>query len=170
MSIIWIIAIVIGSLSFLLFLMMILGLSIGDSAPIRHYIYDYQSSLENNLITLFISPWLIPWLIFEMILWSIRKKPLCGPNVEFKEFRHSGYCNRCQIFIYDEPTVIKIQKKHVDIGFDWIAQLIEKRSAYQCKSCGRTFCKECIEKKGILNNSGGRNCFRCNGQFKIVNL
>jgi len=78
-------------------------------------------------------------------------------------------CTMCRTAIYGEETVIERQKRAVYVNFNpFEAQLIEQKSGYRCKSCGREYCKDCLEKKAPGNAYGGKSCPRCGGLFEIM--
>ncbi len=78
-------------------------------------------------------------------------------------------CEMCRSTIYGEETVIEKQKRAVYVNFNPLeAQAIEQKSGYRCKSCGREYCKDCLEKKAPANAYGGKSCPCCGGLFEIM--
>lgn len=78
-------------------------------------------------------------------------------------------CEMCRTAIYGEETVIARQKHALYVNFNPLeAQAIEQKSGYRCKSCGREYCKDCLEKKAPGNAYGGKSCPRCGGLFEIM--
>ena len=77
-------------------------------------------------------------------------------------------CCLCSIETYGEETVIKEQQYALMRGDTYYAQRIEQKSAYRCKSCGKEYCKDCLEKKAPGNAYGGKSCPSCSGLFEIV--
>jgi DNA-directed RNA polymerase subunit RPC12/RpoP len=78
-------------------------------------------------------------------------------------------CEMCRSTIYGEETVIEKQKRAVYVNFNPLeAQAIEQKSGYRCKSCGREYCKDCLEKHAPGNAYGGKSCPRCGGLFGIM--
>ena len=77
-------------------------------------------------------------------------------------------CHMCHNIMYGEETVITLQKGALAQNNFLEAQRIEQRSGYRCKSCGKEFCKDCIEKKAPSNNYGGKSCPKCGGLFDII--
>ncbi len=91
----------------------------------------------------------------------------------FKSFTGGGAagpkCTMCRTTIYGEETVIARQKQAVYVHFNPLeAQQIEQKSGYRCKSCGREYCKDCLEKKAPGNIYGGKSCPGCGGRFEIM--
>ncbi len=85
-------------------------------------------------------------------------------------FNSQGHhCRLCRTTIYGEETVIELQKQAVYIHRNvYEAQQIEQKSGYRCKSCGREYCKDCLEKKAPGNIYGGKSCPNCGGLFEIM--
>ena len=78
-------------------------------------------------------------------------------------------CTLCHQKIYGEETAIEKQKQAIYIHHSPTeATMIEQKSGYRCKSCGREYCKDCLEKKAPSNNAGGKSCPKCGGQFQII--
>ncbi len=78
-------------------------------------------------------------------------------------------CRMCGGTIYGEETVIAMQKQAVYVQRDlYGAQRIEQQSGYRCKSCGREYCKDCLERKAPGNIYGGKSCPSCGGRFEIM--
>jgi membrane protease subunit (stomatin/prohibitin family) len=78
-------------------------------------------------------------------------------------------CEMCRTGIYGEETVIERQKHAVYVNFNPLeAQAIEQKSGYRCTSCGRKYCKDCLEKHAPNNACGGKSCPRCGGRFEIL--
>jgi ankyrin repeat protein len=71
--------------------------------------------------------------------------------------------------IYAEETVIELQKQAVYVHHNPSeAMQIEQKSGYRCKSCGREYCKDCLEKKAPGNAYGGKSCPNCGGLFENI--
>jgi DNA-directed RNA polymerase subunit RPC12/RpoP len=90
-------------------------------------------------------------------------------------FKNSGggasgpRCEMCRQGILGEETVIERQKQAVYVHRNpFEAQMIEQKSGYRCTSCGREYCKDCLEKKAPGNVYGGKSCPRCGGRFEIM--
>jgi hypothetical protein len=78
-------------------------------------------------------------------------------------------CEMCRTTIYGEETVVETQKQAIYVRHNPVeAQLIEQKSGYRCKSCGREYCKDCLEKKAPGNMYGGKSCPKCGGLFEIM--
>ena len=77
-------------------------------------------------------------------------------------------CHMCHNTTYGEQTVIRLQKEALAQNNILEALRIEERSGYRCKSCGKEFCKDCLEKKAPSNAFGGKSCPGCNGLFEII--
>ncbi len=88
----------------------------------------------------------------------------------FKPARTQGStCRLCGGTIYGEETVIAMQKQAVYVHHSpYEAQLVEQQSGYRCKSCGREYCKDCLERKAPGNIYGGKSCPNCGGLFEIM--
>ena len=92
--------------------------------------------------------------------WARRGSPGAG-------LTHS--CAMCRTTTYGEETVVEMQQQAVYLHHSPLeAQQIERKSGYRCKSCGREYCKDCLEKKAPSNAYGGKSCPSCNGLFEII--
>ncbi len=78
-------------------------------------------------------------------------------------------CAMRRTTIYAEETVIELQKQAVYVHHNPSeAMQIEQKSGYRCKSCGREYCKDCLEKKAPGNAYGGKSCPNCGGLFENI--
>jgi len=77
-------------------------------------------------------------------------------------------CCMCSCETFGEETVLTMQRQALMQNNPFLAQIIEKQSAYRCKNCGKEYCKDCLEKKAPGNAYGGKSCPGCYGLFEIV--
>lgn len=79
--------------------------------------------------------------------------------------RKVGYsCARCGQELLTNDQVMLEQSLLVQVGQVEKARKLEQRTGYQCRSCGRRYCKQCLE-SASPNLSGGRACPACGGNF-----
>jgi len=77
-------------------------------------------------------------------------------------------CQICNKVAYGEATIIRLQKEALAQSNMFKAQTIDQQTGYRCKSCGKEYCKDCLEKKAPGNAFGGKSCPNCNGLFEII--
>ena len=45
---------------------------------------------------------------------------------------------------------------------------VQKRRAFQCRSCGNTYCMECLLNYAPAHDNGGKGCLSCRGSFAEI--
>jgi DNA-directed RNA polymerase subunit RPC12/RpoP len=77
-------------------------------------------------------------------------------------------CANCGREILTNDQVMREQSLLVQVGQAQQARIIEQQTGYRCKSCGRQYCKGCLERSARPNLSGGRACPACGGDFEYM--
>jgi hypothetical protein len=77
-------------------------------------------------------------------------------------------CKMCRKIIYSEEKVLSLHSRYI-ASKDFLSVVdIEQASGYRCKSCGKEYCKDCLEKHAPGNYRGGKSCPSCGGFFEII--
>lgn len=76
-----------------------------------------------------------------------------------------GRCARCADSLLSREQVMTEQGYLVQLGKSDAARVLEQRSGYRCQSCGRTYCRGCLERAGVPHPEGGVACPACGGRF-----
>lgn len=77
-------------------------------------------------------------------------------------------CMSCGKTIYSYGEIMTKQSILVQIGQSNKAREIEALQGYCCTSCGRIYCKSCLERTAPSNQMGGRACPNCRGNFEYL--
>jgi DNA-directed RNA polymerase subunit RPC12/RpoP len=85
------------------------------------------------------------------------------PPVSRREVANT--CANCGQEILTNEQIMYEQALLVQVGQAQQARMIEQRTGYRCKSCGRQYCKGCLERYARPSLSGGRACPVCGGGF-----
>ncbi|GEM_PF-1855435 len=83
--------------------------------------------------------------------------------------RKVGYsCAWCGQELLTNDQVMLDQSLLVQVGLAEEARKLELRTGYQCISCGKRYCKQCLEIRAFPNLAGGRACPYCGGDFRYM--
>lgn len=92
--------------------------------------------------------------------WIVDKLPSPVNN----KYSLGYYCAWCGQELLTNDQIMREQVLLVQVGKAETARELEQRTGYQCISCGRRYCKHCLE-SAPPNPSGGRACPACGGNL-----
>jgi len=70
----------------------------------------------------------------------------------------------CKKNVESHESILTHQSYAVQAGATQRARDIEKKQGYVCKSCGKIYCKVCLERH-VVNAQRGAACPSCGGSF-----
>lgn len=108
---------------------------------------------------------LVGCVVFSLLAgWIVEKIPTPDGNQQ-----KAGYsCAWCGQELLTNDQLIYEQILLVQVGQADAARKLVQRTGYQCISCGRRYCKHCLEIRAFPKASGGRACPYCGGDFRYM--